>query len=77
MEIETPGSLVPDDGCGGCGIEKGINNSIASTTKATPCDDCQANGLWAKAADGQWYEVSEGGPRQFTSSFQFPCQFSW
>ncbi|KAM5453050.1 hypothetical protein McanCB49686_005002 [Microsporum canis] len=69
--LETPGSLVPN-GCGSCGIEKGINDNIASLTKRDPCDDCQAKGLWARTPGGKWYEVAEGGPKKFAPGFKYP-----
>lgn len=72
-KIETPGSLIPD-GCNNCGVEKGRNNSIASTTSHIPCDDCKAQGLWAQMANGKWYEVATGGPQKFMTNFTFPCQ---
>ncbi|PYH96029.1 hypothetical protein BO71DRAFT_397538 [Aspergillus ellipticus CBS 707.79] len=75
-KVETPGSLIPDDGCNNCGTEKGRNNNIASTTSHIPCDDCMAKGLWAQTTDGKWYDVATGGPQQFTADFKFPCQFS-
>ncbi|EFW14265.1 conserved hypothetical protein [Coccidioides posadasii str. Silveira] len=72
--IETPGSLVPDADCKGCGIEKGRNDNIAATTSHTPCDDCQHKGLWVKRADGKWYEAAKGAPKPLPS-FRYPsCQ---
>lgn len=73
---ETPGSLIPDNGCDNCGVEKGRNNDIASKTTQFPCDDCKAQGLWAQTAGGKWYKVATGGPKQFTPDYKFPCQFS-
>lgn len=74
-KLETLGSLVPEAGCDCCGIEKGRNDNIASTTQHIPCEDCQVNGLWSQTADGKWYEVAEGGPKKFTPGYKFPCQF--
>lgn len=75
-KIETPGSLVPDPRCHNCGVEKGKNMNIASSTSHFPCEDCKAKGLWAQAADGKWYEVATGGPQQFTPGFRFPYESS-
>ncbi|KAK2735831.1 hypothetical protein FQN57_001108 [Myotisia sp. PD_48] len=69
--LETPGNLVPDNGCNACGIDKGRTDNIASTTSHIPCDDCEALGIWAKTADGKWYEVATGGPKEF-NPFTFP-----
>ncbi|EGE04588.1 hypothetical protein TEQG_03459 [Trichophyton equinum CBS 127.97] len=50
--LETLGSLVPEKGCGGCGIEKGENNDIGSSHVCSPCDDCIAKDLWARGKNG-------------------------
>lgn len=71
--IETPGSLIPEDGCNSCGIERGRNDNIASTTSRFPCDDCKDRGLWAQTPDGKWYEVAAGVPQQIAPGFKFPC----
>lgn len=73
--IETSGNLIQADGCNNCGIEKGKNYGIGTTISHTPCDDCQAKGLWAQTASGKWYEVAEGGPQKFPT-YKFPCQSS-
>ncbi|EZF28068.1 hypothetical protein H112_00049 [Trichophyton rubrum D6] len=55
--LETLGSLVPEKGCGGCGIEKvekGENNDIGSSHVHSPCDDCLAKDLWAQGKNGKW-----------------------
>lgn len=73
--IEMPGHLVPEPGCGMCGIEKGKNNSIAWTIKQTPCDNCLASGRWAQTGTGKWYQIKNGPPQKLASGYKFPCQF--
>lgn len=72
-KVETLGNLVPEDGCNNCGVEKGRNNNIASSTSHIPCDDCIEKGLWI-LKDGKWIDATTGGPQRFTPDFKFPCQ---
>lgn len=75
--LETLGSLVPEKGCGGCGIEKvekGENNDIGSSHVHSPCDDCLAKDLWAQGKNGKWYEKEPGGPFQLSPGYKFPCK---
>jgi hypothetical protein len=51
---DAPVTLIPWDGCGGCGVQKAGPEHLAQTTKRVPCEDCIQNGSWKKDPTGKW-----------------------
>lgn len=54
--VESPGIVLPHDGCGGCGTIK-ATGYFGQTTKRDPCPDCIANGIYVKVS-GKWQKAS-------------------
>lgn len=51
---DAPETLIPWNGCGGCGVKKAGPEYLGATTKRVPCDDCIADGKYVKDAAGKW-----------------------